>query len=116
MKAFIYCGFLAVLMTGCAVSGSIQKTSDGKSGFDGAVYSGQKTAINTPTSKTQYRVFNQGANSFVSVQANLEEAEARAERYCQQKQLKYRIISETISMPPHILGNFPRAEIEFECV
>lgn len=116
MKAIVLSVMLAGLMAGCAVSGQVQKTSDGKSGFDGAVYSGQKTAINKPTTDTQYRVFNQGATSFVSVQANLEEAEARAKRFCEQKDARYRIISETISTPPHVLGNFPRAEIEFECV
>jgi hypothetical protein len=116
MKALILSGLIVVLMAGCAVSGSVQKISEGKSGFDGAVYSGQKTEINKPTTDIQYRVFNQGASSFVSVQANLEEAEDRAKRFCEQKQLKYRIISETISIPPHILGNFPRAEVEFECV
>jgi hypothetical protein len=114
MKTIII--FAALMLAGCSVSGPIIPASGSKSGFDGAVYSGQTTEINKPTTAEQFRVFNQGASSFVPVEANLNDAEERATRFCTQKNKVYRVVSETVSTPPHVLGNFPRAEIVFECV
>lgn len=105
----------SLVLFGCAVTGPIEPAAN-PSGFKDAVYPGKTTEINIPTSNSQYRVFNQGASSFVPVEENLKDAESRATRFCQQKGLTYRVISETLSVPPHILGNFPRAEIIFECV
>lgn len=105
-----------LLIVGCAVSGPIVSGSN-KSGFDGAVYAGQTTVVNeTPISGKTYRVFNQGSTGFVSADGNLEDAKNRAKSFCHERDLRYRLLSETISTPPHVLGNFPRAEIVFECV
>lgn len=102
-------------LAGCTVIGPIVPAAQ-PSGFEGAVYSGAITSINTPKTAAQYRVFTQGASSFVPLQAVLEDSQARAVRFCEQKDSRYRTLSETVSKPPHILGNFPRAEIVFECV
>lgn len=104
-------------MTGCAATGAIQPASKLKSGFDGVVYPGETTVIDAPTPNTEaYRVFNQGATGFVLLEANREDAEARATRFCEQRQQVIRSLQETVSKPPHILGNFPRVELVFECV
>lgn len=103
--------------SGCAATGGIHPASKSKSGFDGAVYSGETTVINAPTPNMEaYRVFNQGSTGFVSLEANREDAEQRATRFCEQRQQTFRPLQETVSKPPHILGNFPRAELVFECV
>jgi hypothetical protein len=119
MRSGIPVTFLAIAvatMAGCATTGAIQPVSKSKSGFDGAVYSGETTLINAPTPNTEaYRVFNQGATGFVSLEANREDAEARATKFCEQRHQVIRSLQETVSKPPHILGNFPRVELVFEC-
>jgi hypothetical protein len=57
------------LLAACANTTPIQITSVGKSEFEGAVYSGQSTDIEAPIPGLEkYRVFQQGATGFVSVQ------------------------------------------------
>lgn len=108
---------LTASLAGCAVSGSIQPVAKSKSGFEGALYSGETTVINAPSPGTEaFRVFNQGSTGFVSVEANREDAEHRARRFCEQRQQTLRPLQETVSKPPHVLGNFPRSELVFECV
>lgn len=104
-------------MGGCATTGAIQPAATTKSGFDGAVYSGETSVINAPTANTvAYRVFNQGSTGFVSLEANREDSEHRAKRFCEQRREVMRPLQETVSKPPHIMGNFPRAELVFECL
>lgn len=105
----------ASLLGGCAVYGPVSPASE-KSGFDGAVYAGKTTEINTPKTTQAYRVFSQSSTGYIPVSAALNDAETRATRFCDQRDAKYRVLSETVSTPPHILGNWPRAEVVFECV
>lgn len=105
----------ALVLAGCAVTGQILPGTS-KSGFEGAVYSGQTTVINeSPVTDKTYRIFNQGSSGFVSADANLQDAKTRAREFCSDKDLRYRPLIETVSTPPHVLGNFPRAEVVFEC-
>lgn len=104
-----------LVLAGCAVKGGVQPASD-PSAFSGAAYAGQTTKFNDPTAAEQYRVFNQAAAAFVSVETTLDTTEKQAIRFCGKKEKKYRVLSETVSTPPYIFGNFPRAEIFFECV
>jgi hypothetical protein len=106
---------LELISSGCTVIGPIVPAAH-PSGFKGATYSGETTDINAPTTIEQYRVFTQDASSFVPVQAVLEDSEGRGMRFCDQKGLRYRVLSETTSTPPHVMGNFPRAETVFECI
>lgn len=103
------------LLSGCSVYGPIVTGSE-KSGFDGAVYAGQTTNINTPRTADTFRVFSQSSTGFIPVAAALNDVETRAIKFCNQRDKKYRVISETVSTPPHVLGNWPRAEILFECI
>lgn len=105
------------LLIGCSVTGTIRPAATSPSGFEGAVYSGETTVVNSPTPGLEsFRVFNQGASSFVSLEGNREDAQNRAGEFCIQQGKRSRILQVTLSKPPHILGNFPRAEILFECV
>jgi hypothetical protein len=107
---------LLMLVAGCSHTGAIQSASSGKSGFDGAVYSGDTVELQKPTPGAEpHRIFHQGASSFVSLAAVRGSAENRAAAYCANLGKAPRYIRETASRPPHILGNFPRIELEFEC-
>jgi hypothetical protein len=107
---------LAVIISGCAKTSTIQPISSSESGFDGAVYSGETAQISKPTpGQEQYRVFHQGATGFISVQTIRESAEKRATEFCAREGRGLKVIQETTSTPPHILGNWPRIELVFEC-
>jgi hypothetical protein len=103
-------------LSGCSVTSPIQSAASSKSAFEGAVYKGTTVTVSpgTPGSE-QYRVFQQGATGFVSVQAVRDTAEHRAKDFCGRKGKAMESISETTSSPPYILGNFPRIEIVFDC-
>jgi hypothetical protein len=108
---------ITLFLAGCATTGAIKPVASSKSEFDGAVYQGETTIINsTSQGGEEYRVFNQGATGFVSLQANREDAEERASKFCTQKGKSVRPLRETVSKPPHVMGNFPRAELIFECI
>ena len=107
---------LAVLLSSCASSTAVLPASSSKSGFDGAVFSGETVALETPTLGAEsFRVFQQGATGFVSLQAVRSGAEEIAQGFCDRKGKSMRGISETDAKPPYILGNFPRVELVFEC-
>ncbi|ANQ84822.1 hypothetical protein dqs_1784 [Azoarcus olearius] len=107
----------AAVVTGCAVTGPITPLESSQSGFDGAVYAGQTTVINAKTQTSeQYRVFNQAATGFVPNSANIADAESRAKTYCNDKGKQLRVLSLTTSPAALLPGNFPRAELVFECV
>lgn len=109
--------FVTFLLAGCATTGAIKPVASSKSEFDGAVYQGETTLINIKSfSGEVYRVFNQGTTGFVSLQANREDAEERASKFCIQKGKSMRPLRETVSKAPHVMGNFPRAELIFECM
>jgi hypothetical protein len=102
---------------GCAHESPIQKVSESKSYFDGAVYSGETTKIGDEVPGAEkYRVFHQAATGVISVQTVREESEERAKKFCEYMGNVTRILQETVSKPPHVLGNFPRAEIIFSCI
>lgn len=101
---------------GCSTASPIMETSKGYSGFENAVYKGNITEASENTQNlTEYRVFQQGDTGFVALNDVRARAESRANRHCEQRGLGYRTIREQTSVPPHILGNFPRVELIFVC-
>lgn len=106
---------VSVLIAGCGSSAPIQRVSDSQSNF-GSVFNGETTVIRADTSgTTQYRVFSQGGSGFVSISAVRSDAESRADEFCKQENKVARTLSEQMSTPPYILGNFPKMEIIFIC-
>jgi len=104
-------------LAGCAVTGGVVPAATSKSQFDEAVFTGQTTVVNEKSiTGEEYRIFNQGATGYTSNAANREDAEHRASAFCKGKDKEFRLLRETMSVPPHILGNFPRVELVFECV
>jgi hypothetical protein len=108
---------LVSLLVGCATASPIQPVESSKSHFDGAVFDGESVTISSSTPGHEaYRVFHHAATGFVSVQSVRVSAEKRATEFCDREGRAMKALSETTSRPPHILGNFPRIEIVFECV
>lgn len=108
---------VTVLLAGCSMTPSIQKAADSKSEFEDAVYKGETVDIGQDNSGAErYRVFAQGATGFVPQSATRSNAEERANKFCEQKDKKAKILQERKSSGAHVLGNFPRSELIFVCV
>lgn len=117
MKLLVVVTISAALSLGaCASSSTIQPASTSKSNFEGAVYKGERKVVAEDTSGAErYRVFEQGATGFVSLQSVRETAEHRANQFCEKQGKWAKTLIEHTSTPPHILGNFPRVELIFVC-
>lgn len=109
---------IMVLLSGCSSTTGIQKVNASKSQFDKAlIYKGVTTVINDEIPDDEaYRVFHQGASSFVPVSAIRESAEIRANNFCKEKGKIVEVLRERRSRGAHIFGNFPRIEIIFTCI
>lgn len=71
---------------GCASSSTIQPANHSKSSFEGAVYPGELHVVaEDKTGSQQYRVFEQAATGFVSVQSVREDVEERANSFAAKK-------------------------------
>ena len=106
----------SLLVTACAGTSTIQPAATTKSQFDSAVFGGENTTINRASpGVVAYRLFQQAATGFVSLETVRASTERRATDFCARSGKQMRTLSETASKPPHILGNFPRVEVVFEC-
>lgn len=116
IKNLLPFGFVAVLAA-CSATTDIQSVTKSRSKFDEAlIYEGQEIKVRENTEKLEeYRVYHRGASGFVPVAALRKNAMGRAERYCAQQNKTSLTIKEHVSVPPYILGNFPRIEIIFVC-
>lgn len=114
-KSFCTLGFLALLQA-CSTASPIIEASKSNSGFDNAVFEGNVTSVsNNDKGLVEYRVFQHGNTGFITLNEVRGMAENRANRFCEQRNLGYQVIREQTSVPPHILGNFPRVELIFVC-
>lgn len=104
-----------VLLAACAVSPVVVPAST-KSGFEDAAFKGEVIDVSVPTpGMEQFRIFEQGATGFVPLSGVMEDVEFHASKHCDQRNSTMRAIKWHRSVPPHILGNWPRAELVFEC-
>lgn len=104
------------LACGCASTPPVQPVSVSKSQFDGAIYSGEVSQIEKPTpGEEAFRAFYQGGSGFISVSSVRGTVEEMASQHCARRGKSVRPLQETTSKGPHILGNFPRVELIFEC-
>lgn len=109
--------FIAMSIVGCGQTSAILATDKSKSHFSDAVFKGETVMLGQPTEgNQQFRLFQQGATGYVSLQSVRDDIEIRAVQFCERKGQSMNALQETTSTPPHILGNFPRAELVFECV
>jgi hypothetical protein len=113
MAATVVCASIVA----CAGISPIQPAATSKSGFAGSAFGGSTVTVSGGTpSAVQYRVFEQGATGFVSIDSVRQDVEARAKEFCDSKGKSSEVIQQTSANPPYILGNFPRVEIVFDCV
>lgn len=107
---------LAVL-SACASTTPVQPATSSKSKFEGAVFTGDTVVLDHPTpGEESYRLFQQAATGFVSMQSVRSTVEGRATAHCDRKGKALHGLVEKASKPPYILGNFPKLELVFECV
>lgn len=104
------------VLSGCAVNSSIQPVGSSSSGFDGAVYAGETFIIGKTTKGgEEYRLFQQGGTGFTQVESLKSAVYGQATNFCSKKGKALNPVQETRSTPPHVMGNFPRYELVFEC-
>lgn len=105
------------LINGCAENSGIIRAKGSKSFFEDAVFKGKTVILDEDnTGNEQYRVYQQAATGFVSVESCREDIELKASKYCENLGKSLKKLEERTSVPPHILGNFPRAELLFVCI
>lgn len=109
--------FIAIVLVACGQTSAIQATDKSKSHFADAVFKGETVVLRQPTQGgEQFRLFQQGATGYVSLQSVRDDVDLRAVQFCDRKGQTMNALQETTSTPPYIFGNFPRAELVFECV
>lgn len=107
----------AVLVSSCANAPRVQPAAASKSHFEGATYGGETITLDKPTpGEESYRVFQQGATGFVTLQSVRSGTSELATAHCERKGKAMHGLVETAARPPFILGNFARVELIFECV
>ena len=112
-KLLVICTFA---ISGCAVNSSVQPVASSNSGFDGAVYGGETVVVGKSTKGgEEYRLFQQGGTGFTQVESLKGAVYGQATNYCAKKGKTINPVQETRSVPPHVMGNFPRFELVFEC-
>ncbi len=106
-----------VTLSGCAVTGGIVPAGTSKSAFDDSFYSAETYDFNQKSITGEaFRVFKQGAHGGTSPLEIRGEIERSASDFCNAKGKDLRLLRQTASTPPYLLGNFPKVELVFECV
>lgn len=114
---FLFMLMICTCISGCAENSAVLRAKDSKSFFDGAVYGGENKILDEDTTGSeQYRVFQQAATGFISLQTVRDEVKEQAYKHCENTGNSLKVLQERTSVPPHILGNFPRAELIFVCL
>ncbi len=107
----------ACLLVACSTSSAIRDATQTESAFAGKVYGGHRVPLNDPIpGEPRFRIYHRGATGFTPVAAVRSSAMRRVEDFCNEKHKRPYLIEETMSVPPHLAGNFPRTEFVFSCV
>lgn len=64
----------------------------------------------------RFMVSRQAATGFSGLGTLKADALREAEQHCARKERAVYVLKTTESEPPYIMGNFPRAEVEFMCL
>src|SRR5688572_3934540 len=88
----------ALTVGGCGTTSPVTLASNSKSEFEGAVYSGEVTELESRTPGAElYRVFQQGGSGFVSVASVRNAVDGIATQFCTRKGKNVRAIQERAS-------------------
>jgi hypothetical protein len=69
-----------------------------------------------PNGQGGYLIAKQAATGFPGLGNLKAEAMGEANQYCQSQGREFLLTNEMETRPPYLLGNYPRAEISFQCV
>jgi hypothetical protein len=69
-----------------------------------------------PNGQGGYLIAKQAATGFPGLGNLKAEAMAEANQYCAGQGREFLLMGATETEPPYVLGNYPRAEISFQCV
>jgi hypothetical protein len=118
MKKIITSAILISLIIGCTKTSVIQPAATSKSMSDNAlIFTGETVKLDDVSlGGKEFRLFEQGATGFVPVSTLQEHIAQRATAFCDGMGKAMKPLRESTSKPPHIFGNFPRAELVFECI
>lgn len=93
MPGRTFVALLACLIAGCAANSGI-----------------------VPIGPDTYMVSRQSGNAFAGASSLKAEAIAEGSQYCVSKKQVFQLVRAQEAQPPYILGNYPRAEIQFVCL
>src|SRR5271157_3462823 len=89
----IICCLLAIILAGCALNSGV-----------------------VPIGKDTFMVSRQAATGFSGSGTLKAEAFKEANQYCLSQNKVLQIVNTTEAQPPYVLGNFPKAEVQFMCL
>lgn len=69
-----------------------------------------------PNGQGGYLIAKQAATGFPGLGILKAEAMGEANQYCASQGREFLLTNFTETQPPYLLGNYPRAEIDFQCV
>ena len=69
-----------------------------------------------PNGQGGYLIAKQAATGFPGLGNLKAEAMDEANQYCLKQAREFLLTKATETQPPYMLGNYPRAEIEFQCI
>ena len=69
-----------------------------------------------PAGPDTYLVSRQAATGFSGSGTLKADALREANEYCASQKKQLKVINTTEAQPPFVLGNFPKAEVEFMCL
>ena len=69
-----------------------------------------------PIGPDTFMVSRQAATGFSGLGTLKADAFQEANQYCIKQNKNIRVVTTSESSPPYILGNFPRAEVQFMCL
>ena len=69
-----------------------------------------------PIGPETFMVSRQAATGFSGLGTLKAEAIQEANQYCIKQNKYIRVVNTSESSPPYVLGNFPRAEVQFMCL
>jgi len=89
----IICCSLAILLAGCASNSGV-----------------------VPIGKDTFMVSRQAVTGFSGSGTLKAEAFKEANQYCLSQKKVLQIVNTSEAQPPYVLGNFPKAEVQFMCL
>jgi hypothetical protein len=69
-----------------------------------------------PIGNDTYKIYKRGATGFSGSDAVKSEVMIQASEYCATKNKTVQVVNVILGSPPYIFGNFPKAEVQFQCV